>query len=412
MHLNEFIHVAVLCSVGVLLFVVVEILVAAVCRRNAALARWYYFLALLPLIWLAVAVGKATYSETFNWVPDSIGHDLAARQIADLLATGKYALAAQDLRANNYGFRFILGLGYAIAGSPPPVAAYVVNSLVALSGLILLLDLICRSFRADSIPAYVVVIIGLLPTALFWATAINKEALMLFGIILMLRLVLYFDPDREFRGGVIGPIVGLLICGFLRPHVAMCWFSGMVLGIIVTKRNYTVALIGCLAFPLLFLAFRSFTTDIIERFESEGITETMANYQKGAWGGGSQIERTKQPVPIIDGIAMLFLRPYPQEIHNSSALLTSVEIWIITASLLVGWLMTYKRRDLARSSLMVCAFTSLISLSFFFSYMQNLGYMSRQRLQALPAILILALGPFVSIPSATTRKNTVEHTEI
>lgn len=406
MQTSELFHIAALSFAGAVLFLALELLILAVCRRNAALTRWYYFLATLPIIWLVVAVVKAEYSETFNWIPDSIDHDIAARHIADLISSGKFGLAVRDLRANNYGFRFVLGLAYAFAGSPPPVAAYIVNSAIALSALILFLDVVCHSSRAESISPYGVLLVGLLPTALFWATAINKEALMLLGVSLMLRLVQHFESDAEFRTGLAAPILGLLICGFLRPHVAMCWFAGIVSGIVISKRNYAVVVIACLACPLLFLAFKSFKSDIVERFESEGVTETMTNYQKGAWGGGSEVKRTRDPIPFFDGMAMLLLRPYPDDIHNAAALLTSIEIWIITGSLIVGWLIHGNRRGLVQVPLTVCAIMSLISLSFFFTYMQNLGYMSRQRLQAFPAILILTLGPFLSIPSVTGRKDT------
>ena len=115
------------------------------------------------------------------------------------------------------------------------------------------------------------------------------------------------------------------------------------------------------------------------------------NYDSIVRAGGSAIEYTEVQIPVLSGAVALFLRPFPWEIRSSAMLATTIEIYILTLLLLVIVLRWYGRlmlQILKRPEILMPVLVCLL-FAFMYTYMGNLGLLARQRLQAMPAILLL-----------------------
>jgi len=184
-----------------------------------------------------------------------------------------------------------------------------------------------------------------------------------------------------------------------RPHMIMCWANGIALAFLFEARRklYVLVLIAFLV---------PYTLAVSTQYVGKGETleesfQSASQYREkiqesdtpDQMGGRTTIEGT--PIPFVTGFVSLFLRPFPWRIHSVAAALYWVETYILLAMMLGGWWQLKKplRRTLMRTFLVRASFFACIQLCIVFSYFTNVGLVTRQKMQVMPAILVLALSP-------------------
>ena len=100
-------------------------------------------------------------------------------------------------------------------------------------------------------------------------------------------------------------------------------------------------------------------------------------------------------IPILSGLTLIFLRPYPTEIHNAVAFFAALEIWILSCLALIGWLLLRRRSEALTTPFVITLMVTTLIIAFLFTYMYNMGLLVRQRLQVLPAVVGLAVFPYL-----------------
>ncbi len=78
-----------------------------------------------------------------------------------------------------------------------------------------------------------------------------------------------------------------------------------------------------------------------------------------------------------------------------SLLLAGLEIWILSFVGAIGWLFQRDRWKLLVTPFVTTLLVATFLIAFEFSYMYNMGLLVRQRLQILPAVLCLAVLPYL-----------------
>ncbi|MEM1268956.1 MAG: hypothetical protein AAGI08_02805 [Bacteroidota bacterium] len=374
--------------VGVALWLTVCWLTASVSHRTPQLESWGPALQGIALAWALFGVFRCDLDE----IPDSITHFEGAKYVASLLADHDYGEYWRQLGGGNQGYQFMLGTGLWMF----PASSRLINMLTACVGFyatLLLLEHCCSYRNNRPAPSWLVACTVTLPTFLWWSCNINKESWVLLGIVLMQRAVLGVLPDKENQRFFLAGAVGLLVVGFLRPHIAMAWLFGICGSIVVTTRNLKVGVLCCVAIVGLCAAIPFWRPDVAQILSETSLLEAMNQGYEVRVGqdiGASAIQRGGQILPFATGLEVLFFRPLPQDIYNAAMWFAGIEIWAVTAWCVIGCVASRASlRPLANPPLLA-ALLAILALSFFFSYMPYLGYMVRQRLQAYPAIITLA----------------------
>jgi len=244
---------------------------------------------------------------------------------------------------------------------------------------------------------------------MFWTIANLKEGPVLWGIAMMLGATVAYPGPSGLRRPIMPAFLGFAVVAFLRPHIAFAWLAAIVAAIAIHRRDFTAAVLLPLGIGLAavvsFFVLRSANPEITDSFSDYGVVETMEDrYEMHNWRGDTAIQRTGAPIPVVSGLALIFLRPFPYECTDLLALFAGAEAWGLTLLILVGWGRLRQRSDTLGIPLVTTSLIVILFLAFFFSYSYNLGGVVRQRLQVFPAVIALAAVPYmVVVPQRNPR---------
>jgi len=388
--------------VGVLLSCVLfgwaHVVVRDVCRRNAAIRPWRETLIGAVWVWFAWIIFKLAIIVPVWQVGDCRVHEMHARVYARSIAMGAGVLSTdKGTLVGNHFYRALWGGIYAVTDAPW-FFPYIFNGFAACCGLILLLEAICRGMQCTRLPRWIVLFVVLVPSAVFWTTENLKEGLMLWGICMVVRFCA--DPAMDFGSPfrVGASMVGLLIAVLMRPHVAIACFIPLLLPYsnpkrpgrtVLTLTMIVVAWIGGLA------TFKALKPGVIENMMEGDVIESLEEgYRNNV--GGSAIIRQSAPIPVLSGLFILLFEPTPFRWSSVSLIAAGLEAFVFTGLLIVGWIRVRNRLVLLSKPVVLSSAFALLGLAFFFSYIYNVGYASRQRVQALPALLVLLTAPYLT----------------
>lgn len=379
-------------------------LVDRACQRTPALCHSQKTLYQLCLLWVVVSFLKVVVIDDIIPPLDSRTHDRTARLIAEYLSDGEFAQASWYFGARNDGFRFFLGVFYALTGAPSGVV-YGINGALAFWGLLSLLEICVCTTQAPRVPGWAVVMICASPTALFWTTMVTKEGPMLWAICMMLRLS-FKSKLVARREGSFFPFLGFAVTAFLRPHIGAAWLAAIGAGIAIREMRVSVAITSLVGVAGAMAALQIVMPDVVERFQDEGVVSTMEErYEERNDIGGSAIQYAGgTPIPVLDGLLLILFRPYPTEIFNLASLMSGAEVWLIMAIMINKWFRVPGRLKLLFSPAVLTHIAALLLLSIFFTYLYNMGLMVRQRLQCFPAMLALVALPLLTICAVQLRQ--------
>ncbi|MBI4965612.1 MAG: hypothetical protein HY913_20210 [Desulfomonile tiedjei] len=233
------------------------------------------------------------------------------------------------------------------------------------------------------------------PSTVFWATSNLKEAFMYWGGCQVFSLVFPRRNSSELLNP--GAIAGVVVMAVLRPHVCAVWLGSCASVSFFQRGQRVYAVILLMALPFVEAGLHkavgvelSSPTSAIDRLARQ------QSAQLAGEAGSSKIEYGGEgAIFFVSGFTSIFFRPFPWEIRSFRILISSMETWTVTLLMIFGWLrMTpFERRLAIRTPAIQAAVLVCLVFSIFFTYLPNEGLMVRQRVQMIPALLVLSFFP-------------------
>ncbi|WP_344447026.1 hypothetical protein, partial [Kitasatospora nipponensis] len=315
------------------------------------------------------------------------------------------------------GFTVILtGVVYALTG-PSLIGGFLVFSWLGFWGLLLFWRAVQIAFPEADSRRYARLVF-FLPSLLFWPSSIGKDAWM----ILCLGLTAYGTARLlEHRlGGLSCVALGSLGTAMVRPHVTALAGAALVVAYLLRRRPRRAGTLGPLRTALTVLVLAAGVVLMVQQvsafFHTTGsgtgaVDQVLAETSRRTTQGNSVIDPTAgagaaapaddasppfslNPARVPLAVVNVLFRPFPFEASNLQNLVQSLECF----GLLVLYIRDWPRlRRLPRLFLRhgYVAFAVVYTLLFCwaFSTINNLGILSRERVQVLPLVLVvLAVG--------------------
>jgi hypothetical protein len=243
------------------------------------------------------------------------------------------------------------------------------------------------------------VVLFYMPSLVFWAGTIGKDAMIGFCIALAVYGFALLYVWLSFRGIaciVVGAVGALLV----RPHVG-AMLAGAIGVAYLWGRNLRRAagtLMKMVAAPVLCAIIFYVADTMSSRLEIRDLSSSvglMRQISKNTHAGGSAFGDLDTPVrQRLLAAPFLLFRPFPWEVHNVTAALACLESLV-----LAGWFWVRRHYGLASVKQwrarplysLIIAYSIMFTIVFAAS-MTNFGILVRQRVMLLPLILLLFCG--------------------
>ena len=322
---------------------------------------------------------------------DDLWHDESGTKVADWMHLGNWDAIAQHAHDGNTRFHLWIGAWYSVA-SVGKTSLEALNCVIGLWGVLALTRYFGSMYADPMWASDYLLLVALLPSAVFWTSLLLKEALMLWSICIFYTSVMPVENGKKFRFGLL-TVVSFAAGILLRPYTMMAWVCAIGIVSVIKSGRIMVAMI--LVAGLFFsLAFFSSQVGIESLQEAKTFGEGQATIHVNLEDARSTIHGTR--ILFVSGFEGLFFRPFLWNVRSMRLLVSAAEIWFITLSIAYGWYTlkpSDRRKLLSRPdvevSILVCGAFCIL-----FSYIVNEGQLARIRLQALPAMITLAYVPF------------------
>jgi hypothetical protein len=334
---------------------------------------------------------------------DAIDYHQWGVQFAPLFRHGIYS----DLGRIS-GTRFIqilTGQVYAVTG-PTLLGGFMVFSWLSFLGMYLFY----RAFRIaypDGDGHRYALLVFFFPTILFWPSSMGKEAFMMLTLGAATLGAAQLLSGR-FRG-LVWLVLGVWGAAIVRPHMALIVGAGLLvaapLGVLAGGADSHRRLRGRLGGAVLVVAMLLAGPTLIgvaEKFfglqslNAQTAQDVLDETTRRSGETGSTFTAVSPANPVgfaLSGVTVLF-RPFPFEVRNVQAMLTSLEglsllaLCILSLGRLARLPLALLRRPyLAFAVVYTCAFI------FAFSSVVNFGILARERSQLLPVLFVVLCIP-------------------
>lgn len=348
---------------------------------------------------LAAGFGQyVAISVLYGGVTDSLAYHRRGAALALAYQAGEWP--APDGRVPGTGVIEILVAGLYTLIGPNIIGCYLAFSWLAFGGLYLLYRAFSLAVPEGNRLLYAVLVL-LLPSLVFWPSAIGKEAWMMLAIGICAYGTARLYSGR--RGGLPWLGVGLCAAALVRPHIALIVLLSIAVGALVrpatATRSGAVGKVTVLALLVgAVLIVLSQTQDFLGVSAQEGRTfgdvlEQTADQTSSA-GSSFQGVAVTDPLSLPYGIVSVLFRPFLYEARNPQALAAALEGLALVA------LVVLRRRSLRRVAsevlrqpyLAFCV-TYILLFCMAFASFSNFGILTRQRVQVLPFLLVLIALP-------------------
>jgi hypothetical protein len=340
---------------------------------------------------------------------DAAQYDAAAKLLAPDLR--RFILTPQIGSVVGTGFiKLITGIVYAIFGTSR-IGGFLVFAWMGFLGLLLFARAFRIAFPNGDGRRYLLLVL-FLPSLVYWPSAMGKDAWMMLTLGLATYGVACMFQRRT--SGVIAFVVGLLGMTMVRPHIALLIFIGLVVALLMRRaptRTYAAPMFRLLGLAALvalgiflsgrtasFLGQPNLTTDTV----AAELSQTEARTGEG--GSAFRPVKVNTPLDLVPAFVTVFFRPLPIEAHNAQGLLTSAE-----GISLIGLMFASRKRlrtipRLIRTQPYVAFCLGYVfAFVYAFSSFGNFGILARQRVQALPFLLVfLALPTLADLQTVST----------
>lgn len=297
---------------------------------------------------------------------------------------------------------------YAIFGTSIPGGFFVFGWLSFL-GLLLF----ARAFRLG-VPEgdnrrYTVAVL-FLPGLVYWPAAIGKEGFMMLALGLCAYGIAGIFQRRASTAIALAAGIGMSL--LVRPHLALIVFVGLMFALLVRKspaRTYAAPLFrvaGLIILLAMGLFLSSQTASFLgqPQLTADTVTEQLTTTSTQTSDGGSEFTPIKvnNPVAMVPAFFTVFFRPLPIEVSSAQELASAME-----GLVLLGLLFAARKRIRSIPRLMrtrpYVAFCIgyVLAFVFAFSSFANFGILARQRVQAIPFLLVaIALPKYSELVAA------------
>jgi hypothetical protein len=236
----------------------------------------------------------------------------------------------------------------------------------------------------------------LLPSLLFWPSAVGKEAWMLLGIgACMLGAVRLLTRPPA---GLVLMVAGLGATALVRPHVTMLVAAAAVTAFAVGRTSGTVgrrtklvALVVLAGATMVLIRMAADAVGVND-LSVEGVTQAWETRSGNTEVGGSSFsaQPVSGPQDLPMAVVTLILRPFPWEAGGLLPLFASAEGLLIGG--LLGLAVLDGRRVLTavrRNPFVTFCLAYVLAYAVLFSGFSNFAILVRQRTLAMPAFLVL-----------------------
>ncbi len=350
------------------------------------------------IVWL----GYSFFSESLIYQmlgvqpADTYTHWASAVRDAQALARGHWPFDGVVLVGNKAYAAYLAFLHLMTGGSVH--LAISINAWAAFWGGLVLVRNIGEIFPERPTRSIWFLLALFFPSTVFWCTGNLKEGFM-FWAICQITTVLFRPLGLKSLTRMPWALAGIGVSAVLRPHVCVIWLCSVAGVALLHRRQKAIAMvIFVLVLPL---AIGSLEKLVGRELESAGdavaaADRTLRNLADPRQGSNIDFGEGG-PVFFVSGFTSVFFRPFPWEVRNVRTLVSAAETWSLTLLIIIGWLRIGSRNRswLVRLPPVQMAVLACLGFSFIFTYLPNEGLMVRQRVQVVPALLILAVFPYL-----------------
>ena len=295
---------------------------------------------------------------------------------------------------------YVTGMLYVVTGSAQ-IAAYLVFAWLGWVGLMACF----RAFRLaypNAPPYRAAWLIFLLPSTLYWPSSLGKDALMLFGLGLIVlgstRLMLGKRPLLGLAWIVLGAVPIIEV----RPHLLLVALVGGAVSMIARSSSSSGMSAGAVLGRLLLLAalvpaLLVGLSRMDHLFGHSGdagfsVTGAMRQTSKATSIGGSAFAtrpvQTPMDVPVA-AVNVLY-RPFVFEATSVPSFVSSIEsTLLLVMTLMAGRWVWRAVPEMRRNPLAAFCGGFTLAFVFAFSNIGNAGILARQRIQLFPILMVL-----------------------
>ncbi len=377
-----------------LLIFSVPLLVSHFLKGTAFSGELRGFVTVAGILWVFYSIFSEPISEQVLGVTlqDAWWHDNQAKSIAQHLTNGNWAIIWDYWYTGNPAYDLAVGLLYYTTGTGMSFVTALNGWFAFLGGLVLARHF-GTLFKGVRIRNTNFLFIIFFPSVIFWTTSNLKEGLMYLAICLVIGGTLSRSSGiiKISLGAAIGTALGLA----LRPHIIICWIGAIIAVNLFRggRRFYALGMLALMPFMLNLTA-----AHVNMELSAESALAVAGERFTALEGGGSAIVyEGEKPTLLISGLISIFFRPFLWDINSLRTAANALETWITTGLIVLGLyrLTREERRHFLRLNETDVAIVALLALALFLTFLPNVGLMVRQRVQALPALLILAVTPFL-----------------
>jgi hypothetical protein len=298
----------------------------------------------------------------------------------------------------------ITGGVYAVMG-PSVIGGFLVFSWIGFWGLLL-----CYRAARIAVPDLdakrYAALLFFLPSMVFWPSSIGKEAIITLGIGLTA-----YGAARVFthrRLGLVTVACGLTVSFLIRPHIAALLAGSFAIGYLVrptlqrTALSPLVKVAGAVVISVAGIYVVATAAQSLGLDTATSATDELSRRGTLTQKGGSAFEASPISTPMDVPVAVLsvFFRPFPWEADSAQVLIAAAEGTAILGLAMVSWRRIGAGLRRIREPYILMSVIFLLGFLYAFSQFGNFGILARQRVQALPFLLLfLALARHVPRPS-------------
>ena len=367
----------------------------AIGRIVMAAAALKIFVTPLLRYWMAFSL--------YGGSADAARYDRAGALLAPLFRQGIYRNLGEIS-----GTRFleiVTGHVYALIG-PTRLGGFMAFSFLSFLGCYLFY----RAFRIacpEGDGRRYALLVFFFPTVMFWPSSIGKEAFM---VLVLGGAAL--GAAQLFAGRLRGLgwlALSLWGAAVLRPHMALIVVAGLVVAAPFAflrpgpdRQARHRSRMGTAALLIGLLLTSSALIGVAEQFFGLDSLNTQTTQEQldaathRSDQGGSEFSSRSPNNPVgfvLAGTTVLF-RPFPFEVHNAQALLTSLEGLSLAALFIVSLRRLVRLPvELFRRPYVACALVYVLAFIYAFSSIANFGILARQRSQLLPMLFVILCIP-------------------
>lgn len=293
---------------------------------------------------------------------------------------------------------YVTGTLYLVTGASQMVA-YITFAWLGWVGLLC----IFRAFRLayPNAPPYLAAkLLFFLPSMLYWPSSLGKDALMLFGIGMVVLGVARLVMASRVGLGVLWILIGAYPMFAVRPHLLLIALVGGAVSLIArnadgapTSAVITRGFLLLALVPALFVGLarmnQTFGANGDSGFSVSGALN-QASTMTSIGGSAFATRPVESPVDFPVALVNVLYRPFIFEVRSVPALISGLEGTALIVMTIVSarWLWRVGP-EMRRNPLIAFSGGYVIAFVFAFANVGNAGILARQRIQMFPVLMLL-----------------------